>query len=342
MAAALLKRDGYRVVGVYMKNWTKAVGGIDCPWKEDLADARSAAAAIGIPFKVYDFENEYCGRVVDYLVREYAAGRTPNPDVMCNQEIKFKLFLETALAEGADLIATGHYARVHDDRLFAGADPDKDQSYFLCRVSTEALRKTLMPLGELKKSRVRELAREFGLPTADKPDSQGICFVGEVGIRDFLREYIDAKPGPIVAGGKVIGTHQGAALYTIGQRHGLGLGGGRPFYVTAVDVDSNTITVTDDQADLTLQSSSFRVSSLNWINRPEESDEVSVRVRYRGELTPCRFEEDGREVTVKTAEPIRAVAAGQAAVFYRGGELLGGGLIDRVFVQSSRNVVAQA
>src|SRR5262249_39147325 len=166
-----------------------------CPWKQDYQDAKRVAVQLGIPFKVYDFQKEYRHKVVDYMIGEYKAGRTPNPDVMCNQEVKFKLFLETALKDGADMIATGHYARIKDGKLYAGIDPGKDQSYFLCRVTEAALRKSLMPIGEYKKSEVRGLARKFGLATAAKKDSQGICFVGKVGIKDFLQQFVQAKPG---------------------------------------------------------------------------------------------------------------------------------------------------
>src|SRR6266404_853936 len=193
VSAALLKQQGYSVVGVYMKNWTRDVAGVACPWKQDLADARAAAARLDIPFKVLDFQAEYKQHVVDAMVAEYQAGRTPNPDVLCNQEIKFKLFLRTALADGADLIATGHYAHTADGQLLRAHDDNKDQTYFLYRVTSAALSRTIFPLAGLTKPQVRELAAQFGLPTATKPDSQGICFVGEVGIREFLRQYVRSE-----------------------------------------------------------------------------------------------------------------------------------------------------
>ncbi|HSX00973.1 MAG TPA: tRNA 2-thiouridine(34) synthase MnmA, partial [Candidatus Saccharimonas sp.] len=182
VSAALLKQQGYSVVGAYMKNWTADVAGVACPWKQDLADARAAAAVLDIPFKVFDFQAEYKQHVVDVMVAEYAAGRTPNPDVLCNQEVKFKLFLAAALADGADAIATGHYARATGHRLHTARDTAKDQTYFLYRLTAGALERTLFPLGELTKPEVRQLAAQFGLPTATKPDSQGVCFVGEVGM----------------------------------------------------------------------------------------------------------------------------------------------------------------
>ena len=198
VAAALLVRQGYHVVGVHMKNWTADVAGVECSWKQDMEDARAAAATLDIPFLVMDFQAGYKQRVVDVMVAEYAAGRTPNPDVLCNQEVKFRLFLEAALSDGADMIATGHYARTAGGRLLTAADKAKDQTYFLYRVTETALRRTLFPLGGLTKPKVRALAAELGLPTAAKPDSQGICFVGEVGIREFLGQYITAAPGPII------------------------------------------------------------------------------------------------------------------------------------------------
>jgi tRNA-specific 2-thiouridylase len=324
VSAALLKEQGYRVVGVYMKNWTQDVAGVACPWKQDLADARAAAAVLDIPFKVFDFQAEYKQHVVDVMVAEYQAGRTPNPDVLCNQEIKFKLFRQAATADGADLIATGHYARTSSGRLLKAADTAKDQTYFLYRVTREALERTLFPLGELTKPEVRRLAAERNLPTATKPDSQGICFVGEVGVREFLRQYVPAEPGPVVAAGAVIGTHEGALFYTHGQRHGLGIGGGRPYYVTGKDIDSNTVYVTADSGDLELETDTFRLESPHWINNPPAPDrDYQVRTRYRADLIECRI--DGDRVSMVRRE--RAVTPGQSAVIYDGDRVVGGGII---------------
>lgn len=331
VSAALLKQQGYNVVGVYMKNWTADVAGVACPWKRDLADARAAAAVLDIPFKVFDFQAEYRAHVVDAMVAEYRAGRTPNPDVMCNAHIKFDLFLRTALADGADLIATGHYARTHNGRLLMAADAAKDQTYFLYRVTPEALSKTVFPVGHLIKPEVRRLAAEFGLPTADKPDSQGICFVGEVGLREFLGQYIDATPGPVLhhATGAKLGEHQGAAFYTHGQRHGLGIGGGTPFYVTGKDVETNTVLVTDDPADLRLESSAFSLVNTHWINgEPKTGTPYLVRSRHRAGLIPGTVTLSGDEVHVKLKQPERAITPGQSAVVYdHDGRVLGGGLI---------------
>ncbi|HEY6737197.1 MAG TPA: tRNA 2-thiouridine(34) synthase MnmA [Candidatus Saccharimonadia bacterium] len=328
VTAALLKQQGYSVVGVYMKNWTQDIAGVECPWRQDLADARAAAATIDIPFKVFDFQAEYKQHVVDAMVAEYQAGRTPNPDVLCNQEIKFQLFLQAALADGAELIATGHYARVRDGQLLQAADSAKDQTYFLYRATAEALGCTLFPLGNLTKPEVRRLADQFGLPNAKKPDSQGICFVGEVGMKEFLRQYVEVAPGPVVerATGQTLGTHEGAIFYTIGQRHGLGIGGGRPLFVIGKDLAINTVYVTADPADLQLHTDAFTLEQLTWINgaAPAADRTYQFRLRHRGDLIPGTLCATG---AVKLERPERAVAAGQSAVIYDGELVLGGGII---------------
>lgn len=338
VTAALLQKQGYNVVGVYMQNWTADVGGVECPWRADLTDAKAVAAKLGVPFKVFDFQKQYRSRVVDVMVAEYAAGRTPNPDVLCNQDIKFKLFLDAALADGADLIATGHYARTKEGQLLAGIDANKDQSYFLYRVTGEALQKSLMPIGELTKPQVRKLAAELGLPTAAKPDSQGICFVGEVGIKPFLSQYIDSKPGPIVraSDGATIGKHDGAVFYTIGQRHGLGVGGGQPYYVISKDIASNTVYVTDDQEDLGLYTDQFRLSDLHWINKsPQPGQLYRIRTRYRGDLVEGTVTLAGSSCIIKLTQPERAVTPGQSAVIYDGDKVIGGGIIQAEITKST-------
>jgi tRNA-specific 2-thiouridylase len=331
VSAALLKQQGFNVVGVYMKNWTADVAGVACPWKQDLADARAAAAVLDIPFKVFDFQAEYRSQVVDVMVAEYRAGRTPNPDVMCNAHIKFDLFLRTALADGADLIATGHYARTKNGRLLMAADANKDQTYFLYRVTPEALSRTLFPVGGLTKPEVRKLAAKFGLPTAYKPDSQGICFVGEVGLREFLMQYIDTTPGPVrhYATGVKLGEHQGAAFYTNGQRHGLGIGGGTPFYVTGKDIETNTVLVTDNPADLQLESNSFTLLDTHWIHgEPEAGANYLLRSRHRADLIPGTVTLIGGHAKAELERPERAITPGQSAVVYNhDGQVLGGGLI---------------
>jgi tRNA-specific 2-thiouridylase len=237
VSALLLKQQGFNVVGVYMKNWSKDLPGMPCPWMEDYQDAKRIAVQLGIEFKMYDFEKQYQQKVVDYMLDEFKAGRTPNPDIMCNQEVKFKLFLNAALEDGADFVATGHYAKTKDGHLFMAKDDNKDQTYFLCRVNKEALQKTIFPLGNYTKPQVRELAKKNNLITATKKESMGICFVGQVGIKEFLQQYVETKPGKIIdQDSKEVGEHDGAIFYTIGQRHGLEVGGGLPYYVVGKDM----------------------------------------------------------------------------------------------------------
>lgn len=331
VTAALLKEQGYEVTGVYMKNWSQDLPGMTCPWKEDYQDAMRVAVKLGIPFKMYDFETEYRHKVVDYMLVEYRAGRTPNPDVMCNQEVKFKLFLEAALEDGADLIATGHYARVKDGQLWAGLDANKDQSYFLYRVTEDALLHSLMPIGEYEKPAVRELARKLGLSTADKKDSQGICFVGKVGIKDFLLHELGEQPHGVIFDqhGRKVGEHDGALFYTIGQRHGLHVGGGLPFYVIGKDMTKNEIYVTTDLQDEKLWSRELLLTDMHWINgEPQPGASLQVRGRYRAPLVAVtKLEKQaGGRWKVSLDEDIRAVTPGQSAVIYQGEQVMGGGL----------------
>lgn len=326
VTAALLKEQGYEVTGVYMKNWSQDLPGFVCPWKEDYQDAKRVAVQLGIDFKLYDFETEYRQKVVDYMVAEYQAGRTPNPDIMCNQEVKFKLFLQAALEDGADLIATGHYARIKDGQLLAGLDGNKDQSYFLYRVTEAALRKSLMPIGEYEKPAVRELAHKYGLATADKKDSQGICFVGKVGIKEFLLHELGPQPaGPIIdQTGRTIGEHDGAIFYTIGQRHGLNVGGGLPYYVARKDMATNTIYVTTDLNQAELWHKTVNIDDVHWINEaPKNGQKCQVRLRYRGPLIDCTNHDNMLTLSVEQ----RGLAAGQSAVLYYGNRVLGGGII---------------
>lgn len=325
LTAALLKEQGYEVTGVYMKNWTQDLPGMRCPWADDLADAKRVAVQLGIDFKVFDFENEYRHKVVDYMVDEYKRGRTPNPDIMCNQEVKFKLFLEAALEDGADMIATGHYAQVENGVLKKAADENKDQTYFLYRVTGEALKKTFFPLGKYEKSEVRMMAAERGLATAEKKDSQGICFVGKIGIRDFLSQYVERVTGDIIdkQSNKVIGRHDGAIFYTLGQRHGLDVGGGLPYYVVGKDMDKNEVYVTQDLGDEELWKQEIQLQDIHWINEAPKTEKVEIRVRHRAPLTSATFGGD----TLKLSEPQRAVTAGQSVVLYQGGICLGGGIV---------------
>lgn len=334
LTAALLVEQGYDVTGVYMKNWSKDLPGMKCPWAEDLADAKRVAVQLGIDFKVFDFESEYKQQVVDYMVEEYKAGRTPNPDVMCNQEVKFKLFLDAALANGADMIATGHYAQVTRDlsndsaHLTLAKDTDKDQTYFLYRVTEEALKKTLFPLGEYTKPEVREMAKKRNLWTATKKESMGVCFVGSVGMREFLSEYIETRPGDIIdkTTGQVLGRHDGAIFYTIGQRHGLELGGGLPYYVVGKDMQKNEVYVSTNLNDEAMWRKDISLGAVHWISEPIAGD-CLVRVRHRAPLVAARVEFVDGETTVHLAEPQRAITAGQSIVIYRDKKCLGGGII---------------
>ena len=325
LTAALLLEAGHTVTGVYMKNWTQDMPGMRCPWADDLADAKRVAVHLGIDFKVYDFEGEYKQRVVDYMIAEYEAGRTPNPDIMCNQEIKFKLFLDTALADGADFVATGHYARTKGGALLMAVDENKDQTYFLYRVTGEALKKSLFPLGELTKPEVRRMAAERGLSTATKKDSVGICFVGQVGMREFLSQYVDTKPGDIIdqQSGQVVGRHDGAIFYTLGQRHGLDIGGGLPYYVVGKDMQSNTVFVSRDLNDSSLWRAELRLTDIHAIKGHIDDGRYHARVRHRAALLPVTLTGD----ILKFDQPERAAAAGQSVVLYLGDMCVGGGII---------------
>lgn len=360
LTAALLVERGYQVTGVYMKNWTQDLPGMRCPWADDLADAKRVAVQLGIDLKVYDFEAEYRERVVQYMIDEYRMGRTPNPDIMCNQEVKFRLFLDAAIADGADMIATGHYARVvHEPsrrhpssqqvspahaedgatadttdinssaRLQLAKDTGKDQTYFLYRVTGEALARTLFPLGEYTKAEVRKMARERGLYTADKKDSQGICFVGRVGIRDFLAQYVETVPGDIIdkQTGEKLGMHDGAIFYTLGQRHGLELGGGLPYYVVGKNMEENTIYVSRQLHDAAIWRETCELSALHWINDAPQAGKYRVRMRHRAPLIDCQLSYVGDNVRLELEEAQRAITPGQSAVLYDGEICLGGGII---------------
>ncbi len=332
VTAALLKEQGYDVTGVYMKNWSKDIPGFECPWLEDYQDAKRVAAILDIPFKMYDFEKEYKQLVVDYMLDGYKNGITPNPDIMCNQEIKFKLFFEAAMKDGADLIATGHYAKVLDGKLLNALDNNKDQTYFLYRASKDSLKKTLMPIGDYHKKDVRELAAKFNLPTATKKDSQGICFVGKVGIKEFLNfELGKQKSGNILdEQGNIVGTHEGAIYYTIGQRHGLNVGGGLPYYVIGKDMKKNEVYVTTDISSKELWKNEFNLDKMYFLDdiKKEDLNKLKVRTRYRAELVECLLilGEDTK-ASVELKESIKALTPGQSAVFYLDNQCIGGGIV---------------
>ena len=330
VAALLLLEQGYHVVGVYMKNWSRDLPGMKCPWAEDLADAKRVAVKLGIDFLVWDFEKEYREKVVEYMLEEFRKGNTPNPDIMCNQEIKFKLFYERAMVAGADYIATGHYARVTDGRLARAVDENKDQTYFLYRISEEALSHTLFPIGGMLKPEVKKLADERGLHNAYKKESMGVCFVGEVGMKDFLKEYIEVEPGEIreMESGRVLGYHEGAVFYTIGQRHGLYLDGekgvvndGMPYYVVKKDVKNNIIYVSKNINHGELWSKELKLQDI--FVRGEIPERVLVRLRHRAPLMSATFEGD----VVRFEDEIKRPASGQSAVIYDGEICVGGGII---------------
>ena len=346
VSALLLKQQGYKVVGVYMKNWSRDLPGMKCPWAEDLADAKRVAVKLGIDFEVWDFEKEYFERVVEYMLREFKAGNTPNPDIMCNQEIKFKLFYEKAMERGADFIATGHYARVDNGELLRAVDESKDQTYFLYRISEEALKHTIFPIGGMLKKDVKKLAEQNGLHNAYKKESMGVCFVGEVGMKDFLKEYIDVEPGEIreIETEKVVGHHEGAVFYTIGQRHGLYISGnagevntGLPYYVVKKDLVNNIVYVSRNLNNKNIWTKELELKDV--IIRTETAllrersgalaqvllsqQGISVRLRHLGELIPASF--DGEKLYFE--REIKKLAAGQSAVFYDSEKCLGGGII---------------
>lgn len=329
LTAALLMEQGHEVTGVYMKNWTQDLPGMKCPWADDLADAKRVAVHLGIDFKVFDFETDYRHKVVDYMIEEYKNGRTPNPDIMCNQEVKFKLFLDAALADGAEMIATGHYARVESGVLKMAVDSNKDQTYFLYRVTGAALEKTLFPLGEYTKPEVREMAKARGLATAGKKDSQGICFVGKVGIREFLSQYVTQLPGEIIdkQTGRVLGHHDGAIFYTLGQRHGLDIGGGLPYYVVGKSMDKNEVYVTTDLNDTQLWKQNIELHSIHWINATPKDGVYSIRIRHRAPLVEAELRVESDAVLLSVKDEQRAVASGQSVVVYNGDVCLGGGVV---------------
>lgn len=338
LACALLVERGYDVTAVYMRNWSRDLPGFKCAWADDLADAERVAVTLGIDLEVWDCEAEYKATVVDYLVDAYARGYTPNPDVMCNQTVKFGTFAERAFAAGADYVATGHYARVAVDpgaavRLMRAADEHKDQTYFLWRVGADALARTLFPVGDIpSKAEVRRMCAERGLGVEAKPDSDGICFVGPVGIRTFLLDTLERRAGDVVEWetGRVLGHHDGAFLFTVGQRKGLDLGGGPARYVVSTDVEKNVVYVTADHQSPALFCDGLVLEDTRWIGGAEPAaGEYLVRTRHTGPLTPVHVEPgtDGSTARLAFFEPQRRVAPGQSAVIYDGLTCLGGGLV---------------
>lgn len=338
LACALLVEGGHDVTAVYMRNWSQDLPGFRCPWADDLADAERVAVTLGIPLEVWDCEEEYRRTVVDYLVDSYARGYTPNPDVMCNQTIKFGTFADLALGRGADFVATGHYARTErgpagETRLLRAADEHKDQTYFLWRVGESALSRALFPVGGVaSKAEVRRMCAERGLGVENRPDSDGICFVGPVGIRTFLLDSLERRPGDIVEWetGETIGRHDGAFLFTVGQRRGLGVGGGPARYVVSTDTERNVVTVTSDPACPGLWTRELALSDVRWVaGEPPAEGRYLVRTRHTGELREAWLALGGGRALVRFPEPVRTVAPGQSAVLYDGVRCLGGGIVDR-------------
>ena len=341
VAALLLREQGYRVEGLFMKNWEEDDGTEYCTAKEDFADARAVADSLGITLHGANFAAEYWDNVFEHFLAEYRAGRTPNPDILCNREIKFKAFLEYARQLGADFIATGHYARRGESQgkgtLLKGLDDNKDQSYFLHAVGHTELEQTLFPVGAIPKPEVRDIARRHQLVTAKKKDSTGICFIGERRFRDFLQQYLPAQPGEIHSlEGEYLGQHSGLMYHTIGQRQGLGIGGlanhgDEPWYVVDKDLQHNVLLVAQGNEHPALFKSTLYTGELMWIagEAPALPLSCSAKVRYRQADQACTIFPAARGCRVEFEQPQRAVTPGQSVVFYRGDCCLGGGVIER-------------
>lgn len=338
VSAALLAEAGYDVTGVFIKVWQP--DWIECTWKEDRRDAMRVCAKLGIPFITLNLEKEYKKDVIDYMIHEYSLGRTPNPDVMCNKSVKFGAFYDWAMAHGADFVATGHYAKVQSSgsqfSLLAGEDANKDQSYFLWNIKTEQLPHILFPVGNIEKSQVRKLALKFDLPTAEKKDSQGLCFIGKIDVKDFLSKYIKQVPGNVLdITGNIVGTHKGALLFTIGERHGFTIDKKSPndsrLFVISKDVKNNTITVASEENTEHSVNKVATISNVNWINMPAKIGQATytARIRYRQPLQDIEIVKfDSESATVQFYDNQPTLTPGQSLVIYDGDVCLGGGIID--------------
>ncbi len=331
VSAALLKEQGHDVTGVFIKIWSPEF--LECTWRDDRLDAKRAAVSLKIPFLEIDLSREYFNEVIRDMVENYKSGKTPNPDVLCNSVIKFGSFKKWAFEQGAEAIATGHYARIHHEQtrnvLMRGFDTSKDQSYFLYGLSEDDLAKIYFPVGDLTKIEVREKALALGLPVAKKPDSQGLCFVGDVSMRDFLKRFIDVSDGSVIdSDGRTIGTHEGAALYTLGERHGFTVGNnsGEPYFITDISVQKNTITVSKKREDALNKNA--RVSAMHWLTpSTQKSFSAHLVTRYRGPAVKAL-------VTIVDSGAIFAldekmlISPGQSLVIYKNDVVLGGGILD--------------
>ncbi|MBI2450834.1 MAG: tRNA 2-thiouridine(34) synthase MnmA [Parcubacteria group bacterium] len=340
VAAALIKKAGFETIGVFMKNWSRSDFSPKCSSEEDAEDARRVAEVLKIPFYVFNFENDYKEKIIDPMIEGYKNGLTPNPDIVCNKEIKFGLFLKKALSLGAlacrqagIYIATGHYARKisaeGQEKILKAKDENKDQSYFLYQLNQEQLSRALFPIGDYLKSEVRELAKKFKLPTAGKKDSQGLCFVGKIKMSDFLGTKILQKEGEIIStSGQMIGRHRGAAFYTLGQRTGLGIGGSGPYFVVSRDTKENRLVVAREN-DPSLFAKSIFLDKIHWMSGQEPilPLKYSARIRYRQPLQDAIINKTEKRFIVQFNEPQWAPAPGQHCVFYSGDEMLGGGQI---------------
>jgi tRNA-specific 2-thiouridylase len=336
VSAGLLKKEGYGVIGIFIKI---SISG-DCGWKLERRAAFAAAATLNIPLYTIDLTKQYKEAVVSYMLAEYQAGRTPNPDVMCNQTVKFGAFYDWAITHGADYVATGHYAKISEkgkQRLMSrSADDNKDQTYFLWAIEKDRINKIIFPIGDLKKDEVRELAHKFKLPNASKPDSQGLCFVGEFNFKRFLRKKLGVKPGIVVdEEGREVGSHDGAYLYTIGERHGLGIHQDsrdiRPYYVVAKDIEKNTLTVSHEPLFGSAEKvGKITLDQINWLTdqEPETDNKYQARLRHRGILASCHLEKDKKGMwQIVFDEAVSSPAPGQSVVIYDGKICLGGGII---------------
>ena len=337
VSAFILKKEGYEVHGLFMKNWDDDDGSPYCSIKEDFMDAAFVADQLEIPLFEVNFAKEYKEKVFSYFLEELKKGRTPNPDILCNKEIKFKKFYDYALSKGYDYIATGHYAKTNEDKLYKAMDTNKDQTYFLHAIDKEVLKRTLFPIGSMEKEQVRQIARENSLITSDKKDSTGICFIGERPFPDFISNYVSEKIGKIVdENGNELGEHKGLQYYTLGQRQGIGIGGQKgnnnePWYVAGKDMDTNTLIVVQGNDNPLLFSRELITRNLYLLNEDiEQKFNGAAKVRYRQEDQKCEIEIVEGKIQIRFEKPQRAVTPGQSVVIYKNNECLGGGEIESI------------